>query len=150
MRVDNNPVSELATQRQKGKQGLPFREARCDIVIDVSQLDLEVVGLGENLFSALIGILPSCCQLGAGLQQWRKQVLDTHADLLLTPPLVPFRLHNSCSHILTRPSGNATKFLLFAFCIDDRDICLDRLAATVHSLPIILSIDSLKDDSKHF
>lgn len=73
-----------------------FWETGGDIVIDISELDLEVMCLNQDLSGALVGVLPSSHQLGAGLQQWRKQVLDAHTNLLLTALLVPLRTHYSC------------------------------------------------------
>lgn len=79
---------------------LPLREAGRNIVIDICQLYLEVVCLGQDLLGAIVGVLACSCQLGTGLQQGSKQVLDAHADLLLAAPLIPLGLHNACHNRL--------------------------------------------------
>jgi len=71
----------------------PFGEAGCDVVVDIGELGLKVVGLLQDLLGAFVSVLSRCHQLAARLQQWRKQVLYAHADLLLTPLFVALGLH---------------------------------------------------------
>ena len=40
---------------------IPLRKAGCDIVINIGQLDLEIVCLCQDLFGAIIGVLPRGC-----------------------------------------------------------------------------------------
>lgn len=75
---------------------VPGRKTGRNVVVNVSELGHEMLGLIQNLLRSFVCVLSCSRELGASLEQRRKRVLDGHHNLLLRPTLVALWLYDAC------------------------------------------------------